>query len=81
MTRRTMTTRMKILSIGLSVAAVLVGVECVRAAVSHHVSARAEGSVPATDLVAAELDPVFVQRLAERWNRPYRHTHDAVAQR
>ena len=80
MTQQTTTTRMKILSIGLAIAAVLVGVECVRAAVSHHDSARAVVSVPANDRLAAELDPVFVQKLSERWSRPYRH-RDTVAQR
>jgi len=76
MSKRTIGAPMKLFSIGLTIAAVMIGAEYVRAAVGHHDQARA-----AAPMSAAELDPVFVQKLAEQWLRPYRGRHDAVVQR
>jgi hypothetical protein len=75
---------------GLALVAVLIGAECVRAAVSHHetIGLVAESSVPAApaapvapaNLVAAELDPVFMQKLADRWRGPYERSRRSTTQ-
>jgi hypothetical protein len=53
----------------LVLVAVLIGAECVRAAVTSD-RAEAQSSSPAS-LVAAELDPTFVQKLVDRMRAPY----------
>jgi hypothetical protein len=59
---------------GLAALAVLIAAECVRASVGH--SDDITGSIAApTELVAAELDPVFVQKLAYRMRAPYARAH------
>lgn len=78
---RTLTAGAKLLSVGLALAAVLIGAEYVRAAGSHHEVDSAVEEISPTDLVAAELDPAFVQKLAERSRGPYERSHRAIAQR
>jgi hypothetical protein len=60
----------------LALLAVLIGAECVRAGVSNY---EATGSIVAatapTDLVAAELDPVFMQKLAQRCRASFERAH------
>jgi hypothetical protein len=74
----------KLLPAGLALLAILVGAECVRAGAAHYDQYETTGSIaaPATpgDLVAAELDPVFMQKLAQRWRAPYERSHAVTAQ-
>lgn len=53
----------------LALVAVLIGAQCVRAAVAG--GAVLEDSSSPMSLVAAELDPSFVQKLADRMRAPY----------
>ena len=59
---------------GLVAVAVLIAAECVRAGVGHFDDVTGSVAAP-TDLVAAELDPVFVQKLAYRMRAPYVRAH------
>jgi hypothetical protein len=74
----------KLLPAGLALLAVLVGAECVRAGAAHYDQYETTGSIaePAapSDLVAAELDPVFTQKLAQRWRAAYERSRAAIAQ-
>lgn len=74
----------KLFPAGLALLAVLVGAECVRAGVAHYDQYETTGSIAGkaapTDLVAAELDPVFTQKLAQRWRAPYERAHAVTAQ-
>jgi hypothetical protein len=74
----------KLLPAGLTLLAVLIGAECVRAGAAHYDQYETMGSIAgsatSTDLVAAELDPVFTQKLAQRWRAPYEHSHAVTAQ-
>jgi hypothetical protein len=67
----------KLIPAGLALIAVLIGAECVRAGVGHYDDATGSIAVTAqtTQLVAAELDPVFVQKLALRSRAPYQRAH------
>lgn len=75
---------LKLFPAGLALLAVLVGAECVRAGATHYDQYETTGSIAGpttpTDLVAAELDPVFTQKLAQRWRAPYERTHAATTQ-
>ena len=70
----------KLVPAGLALLVMLVGAEYVRAA-SHRdtIGAAAESAAPG-DFVAAELDPVFMQKLTDRWRRPYQRSHLLRAQ-
>jgi hypothetical protein len=74
----------KLLPAGFALLAVLVGVECVRAGSAHHEQYETTGSIAGSatpaDLVAAELDPIFTQKLAQRWRASYERSHTATAQ-
>jgi hypothetical protein len=74
----------KLLPAGLALLAVLIGAECVRAGVGHYDQYETTGSISrattAGELVAAELDPVFMQKLAQRWRAPYERAHVVPAQ-
>jgi hypothetical protein len=59
---------------GMAALAVLIAAECVRAAVGHS-DDTTSSVITATDLVAAELDPAFVQKLAYRMRAPYVRAH------
>lgn len=74
----------KLLPVGLALLAVLIGVECVRAGVTHYDRYETTGSIGAgtatgSDLVAAELDPVFMEKLAQRSRAPYARAHPLTA--
>ena len=65
----------KLAVFALVLLAVVVAAECVRAG-----GDRAEATfdaVTASDFVAAELDPVFMQKLADRMRAPYVRAHRA----
>jgi len=73
--------RAKLAAVGLAFVAVLVGAEYVRAAVDQtetYINV-VEFASPA-GLVAAELDPVFAQKLVERVRGPYERSHRLIAQ-
>jgi hypothetical protein len=74
----------KLLPAGLALLAVLIGAECVRAGVDHYDPYETTGSIAGAatsgDLVAAELDPVFMQKLAQRWRAPYERSHAVTGQ-
>ena len=78
--QRAVIVRAKFVPVALALVAVLIGAECVRAAVSHHetIGSAVESAGPA-DLVAAELDPVFAQKLAARSRRSYECSHQLTA--
>jgi hypothetical protein len=61
----------------LALVAVLIGAECVRAGVGYYDDTTGSLSEAAnsTDLVAAELDPAFVRKLALRSRAPYARAH------
>ena len=69
----------------LALLAVLIGVECVRAGVAHYDQYETTGSIAGaatpSELVAAELDPVFMKKLAQRSRAPYEHAHPLTALR
>jgi hypothetical protein len=69
MKQQVMTMRSKPMAAGLAIMVVLIGGECVRAAGDHH-TLDVEAMLP-TELVAAELDPVFVQKLVDRMRAPF----------
>ncbi len=71
----------KLVRVGLALIVVLVGAEYVRAASSHRdaIGPAAESAVPA-QLAAAELDPVFMQKLADRSRARYQRSHPLSAQ-
>lgn len=62
---------------GLVAVAVLIAAECVRAGAGHYDDVTGSITAP-TELVAAELDPVFVQKLAYRMRAPYVRAHGFV---
>ena len=74
----------KLLPAGLALLAVLIGAECVRAGVDHYDPYETTGSIAGAatsgDLVAAELDPVFMQKLAQRWRAAYERSHAVAGQ-
>jgi hypothetical protein len=65
----------------LALIVVLIGAEYVRAAASHRdtIGGGVESGVPAA-LVAAELDPVFMQKLTDRSRARYQRSHPLNAQ-
>jgi hypothetical protein len=52
----------------------LIGAECVRAGVGHYDDVTGSIAGP-IDLVAAELDPTFVRKLAYHMRAPYARAH------
>jgi hypothetical protein len=81
MTERTTIMRAKLVAVGLALAAVLVGAEYVRAEVHQPGTdgTIVESASPA-GLGAAELDPIFAQKLVERVRGPYERSHRLIAQ-
>jgi hypothetical protein len=81
MTERTIIVRAKLVAVGLALVAVLVGAEYVRAEVYQPATDRTtiESASPA-GLGAAELDPIFAQKLVERVRGPYERSHRLIAQ-
>lgn len=73
--------RAKLVAVGLTLIAVLIGAEYVRAAADQPAKYEnvAESTSPA-GLVAAELDPVFAQKLVERVRGPYERSHRLIVQ-
>lgn len=67
---------------GLALLALVIGAECVRAGAAHYDPYETTGSIAVSaapaDLVAAEMDPVFMQKLAQRWRAPYARSHAAT---
>lgn len=59
---------------GLVAVTVLIAAEYVRAGVGSYDDVTGSITAP-TDLVAAELDPIFVQKLAYRMRAPYVRAH------
>ena len=81
MTTKVVMTGARLIPAGLALIAVLIGAECVRAGVGYYDDTT--GSIPeaaVSDLVAAELDPVFVRKLALRSRAPYERAHPLSAQ-
>jgi len=70
------TMRSKLIIVVLALVAVLIGAEYVRAGGDH----RDGFEIAPSDVVAAELDPVFTQKLAERMRGPYARTHAFTTQ-
>ena len=57
----------------------LIAAECVNAGVGSYGYDDVTGSIAApTDMVAAELDPIFVQKLAYHMRAPYVRAHGFV---
>jgi len=73
--------RAKLVAVGLALVAVLIGAEYVRAEVYQPGTdgTIAEFASPA-GLGAAELDPIFAQKLVERVRGPYERSHRLMAQ-
>ena len=71
----------KVLAITIAAFATAVGAECVRAAVNHHgtINTVVESHSYA-DLPAAEMDPVFGQKLAQRMRGSHERAHSTVPQ-
>jgi hypothetical protein len=71
----------KLIPAGMALVVVLIGAEYVRAAASHRdTTGTMAASIAPADLVAAELDPVFMQKLTDRSRRPYQRSHPLNAQ-
>lgn len=79
-TKSGMTTTAWLVLAALALVTVLVWAECVRAGVERD-DITGTVAAPAAERVAAELDPVFTQKLARRWLAPYRRAHAALAAR
>jgi len=57
---------------------ILIGAGSVRAAVNHHLVGKPSEAI--ITLPAAELDPAFQQKLADRMRGPYERAHQGLAQ-
>jgi hypothetical protein len=64
---------------GMAALTVLIAAECVRAGVGHYDDDTTGNVTTATDLVAAELDPIFMQKLAYRMRAAYMRAHGLAA--
>jgi hypothetical protein len=71
----------RLLLVALALTVALIWTECVRAGIGRD---DATGSVALlsadTELLAAELDPVFTQKLADRWSAPFMRARAAASQ-
>jgi hypothetical protein len=67
----------KVAVVTLALVAILIGAECVAAAVKHQ---HDDEVVAPASLVAAELDPAFMHKLTERMRGFYERSRQASAQ-
>jgi hypothetical protein len=74
MIRRKISKRSQAIAAVLAGLTVMVGVDCVRAA-SHHDTIGFEDEISSAELLPAELDPAFQQKLLERTRGRYDRVH------
>ena len=73
---RVVVMRSKLIIVALALVVMLIGAEYVRAGGEH----RDGFEVGANDSIAAELDPVFAQKLVDRMRGPYARSHLTTTQ-